>query len=67
MKEIQLSLQRTDIQNPVLNCAICLYRHMKDSPDCLIKSQETTGIPSSTLENTYKKEFGTIKYNSTIN
>ena len=43
MKAIQLSLQRTDIQNPVLHCAIYLYRHMKDS----------------TLKNAYKKEFRT--------
>ena len=56
-QEILNSLKCTQIQNPVLHCAIYLYKFMHESPNCLIQIQETTGIPASTLTNAYKKEF----------
>ena len=57
-QEILKSLKKcTQIQNPVLHCAIYLYKFMHESPNCLIQIQETTGIPASTLKNAYKKEF----------
>ena len=56
-QEILKSYKYTKIQNPVLHCATYLYKFMRESSNCLIEIQETTGIPMSTLKSTYKKEF----------
>ena len=56
-KEIELSFSTTNIQNPVLLCAVYLYKHMTYVPDIACRMRDITGIPISTLKHACKKEF----------
>ena len=54
IKEVE---ECTNIQNPVLLCAVYIYEFMKQLPNSLIRIQEASGIPSTTLKHAHKKEF----------
>ena len=56
-KSIRLLGNSKKIQNPVLLCALFLYRSLKEVGNSLIQIQDVTGIPASTIKNAYKKEF----------
>lgn len=56
-KSIRLLGNSNKIQNPVLLCALFLYRSLKEVGNSLIQIQDVTGIPASTIKNAYKKEF----------
>ena len=56
-KSIRLLGSSNKIQNPVLVCALFLYKSLKEVSNSLIRIQDVTGIPASTIKNAYKKKF----------
>ena len=56
-KSIRLLGSSNKIQNPVLVCALFLYKSLKEVSNALIRIHDVTGVPASTIKNAYKKEF----------